>query len=140
MTAPRIDHIGVVVADLDAALASMRPLFGEPSSRRELPDVGLRVAELQAANVVVELLEYTGGPASAFARETMGTAAGLNHLSVHTEDIAAGSAALAAAGLQPLPGFPRRGAHGTIAFFAPDAASGLRLELCQPDPERDGGH
>ena len=74
----------------------------------------------------------------AFARGTMGEANGLNHLSVHTGDIAAGSAALAAAGFQPLSGFPRRGAHGTIAFFAPDAASGLRIELCQP--EAPGGH
>ena len=144
MSPPRIDHIGVVVADLDAALAGLKPLFGEPFERRELPEVGLRVAELKAANVVIELLEYAAGQAAAFARETMGGTTGLNHLSVHVDDIAAGSAALAAAGFRPLPGFPRRGVHGTIAFFAPDAASGVRIELCQPQPtsdiEADGGH
>lgn len=140
MTPPRIDHLGVVVADLDAALARLKPLFVEPSKRRELPEVGLRVAELQAANVVIELLEYADGAASAFARDTMGSAMGLNHLSVHCDDIAAASASMVASGFEPLPGFPRRGAHGTIAFFAPEAASGLRIELCQPESEDDGGH
>jgi hypothetical protein len=82
--------------------------------------------------VVVELLEYAADERSAFARQTMGTAHGLNHLSLHSDDLARDSAALAARGFAPLPGFPRRGAHGRIAFFASDSASALRIELCQP--------
>lgn len=140
MKPTRIDHLGVVVADLDAALASLKPLFGEPFRRRDLPEVGLRVAKLQAANVVIEWLEYADGAACAFARDTMGSATGLNHLSVHCEDFAAASASMVASGFEPLPGFARRSAHGTIAFFAPDAASGLRIERCQPESEDGDGH
>jgi len=139
MTPPRIDHIGIVVADLEAALASLAPLFGAPVLRRDLGDAGLRVAELKAANVTVELLEYVPGEASAFARGVMGTAPGLNHLSVHVDDLDAGLAAMSAAGFATMAGFPRQGAHGRIAFLAPDAASALRVELCQPQPQAQGG-
>ena len=133
MSAPRIDHIGILVADLDAAVERLKPLFGDRIRTRELVDVGLRVAEFQAANVTVELLQYTG-PAE-FARRVMGERVGLNHVSARVADLEASLAALTAAGLKPMEGFPRRGAHGRVAFFEPDPASGLLFEICQPDRE-----
>ena len=42
-------------------------------------------------------------------------------------------AALAADGVQPMDGFPRRGAHGQIAFLNRDPRTGVLVELCQPD-------
>jgi len=133
MSAPHIDHIGILVADLDAAVERLKPLFGDRIRTRELVDVGLRVAEFQAANVTVELLQYTG-PAE-FARRVMGERVGLNHVSARVADLEASLAALTAAGLKPMEGFPRRGAHGRVAFFEPDPASGLLFEICQPDRE-----
>jgi hypothetical protein len=49
LTTPHIDHIGIMVADLEQAAAKLRPLFGEHASIRELPEAGLRVAEFHAA-------------------------------------------------------------------------------------------
>jgi len=132
MSAPHIDHIGIVVADLDAALGTLRPLFGEPARTKLLADVGLRVAEFEAANITVELLQYDG-PAE-FAREVMGERLGLNHISARVGDIAQALGELRRAGLEPMPGFPRQGAHGQVAFFEPDPVTGLRFEICQPDP------
>lgn len=126
----KIDHIGIIVKDLDAAVARLCVLFGEPAIR-DLPEVGLRVAEFRAANVTVELLEYANG--SEFARGVMGERPGLNHLSIRVENVERSVAELRAAGFVPMKGFPRQGAHGRVAFFEPDAASGLLFEVCQPD-------
>ncbi len=135
MTRPTIDHVGVVVADLDQAVARLAPLFGgPPPTLREMPDVGLRVAEFEAANLTVELLQYTGGN-DALARRTMGDAPGLNHISTRVEDLPEAVAALTAKGFALQEGFPLQGAHGEVAFFKPDPATGLLLELCRPDKE-----
>jgi len=138
MTTPYIDHIGIIVADLDQASAKLRPLFGDPVRIKELPEVGLRVAEFRAANVVIELLQYAEGGAG-FARRVMGERIGLNHISARVADVDRSIAELGATGFAPMEGFPRQGAHGRVAFFEPDAVTGLLFEVCQPDaPKRDG--
>ena len=140
MITPYIDHIGIIVADLDQAAAKLRPLFGEPVRIKDLPEAGLRVAEFQAANVMIELLQYTAGN-SDFARRVMGERVGLNHISARVGDVDRSIAELSAAGYAPMEGFPRQGAHGRVAFFEPDSLTGLLFEVCQPDvpvPPRDG--
>lgn len=132
MSGTHIDHIGIIVADLDAAVSRLKPLFGECIRIKDLVDVGLRVAEFRAANVTVELLQYTGKN-DAFARRVMGERLGLNHLSARVENVVRSLAELRAAGLHPMEGFPRQGAHGRVAFFEPDAVTGLLFEICQPD-------
>ena len=130
MSAPHIDHIGILVADLEAALERLKPLFGAPAHVKELADAGLRVAEFHAANVTIELLQYVGE--AQFARRVMGERLGLNHISARVDDVERSLALLAAAGHAPMPGFPRQGAHGRVAFFEPDPVSGLLFEICQP--------
>lgn len=125
----RIDHIGIIVADLESAVAKLGVLFGE-AAIKELPEVGLRVAELRAANVIIELLQYTRG--SKFARRVMGRRKGLNHLSIRVDDVARSIEELRGVGLAPMEGFPRQGAHGQVAFFEPDAVTGLLFEICKP--------
>jgi methylmalonyl-CoA/ethylmalonyl-CoA epimerase len=138
MTAPYIDHIGIIVADLDQAIAKLRPLFGDTTRIKDLPEAGLRVAEFQTANVLIELLQYTEGKAG-FARRVMDERIGLNHISLRVADVDGSIAELGAAGFAPMEGFPRQGAHGRVAFFEPDAVTGLLFEVCQPDaPKRDG--
>lgn len=124
----RIDHIGIIVTDVERAAEKLQVLFGE-AKIKELPDVGLRVAELHAANVVIELLQYTRN--SKFARRVMGNRKGLNHLSIRVDDVERSIEELRGVGLVPMEGFPRQGAHGRVAFFEPDAASGLLFEVCQ---------
>lgn len=115
-------------------MARLAPLFGAAAAIKELPEVGLRVAELRAANVTVELLQYSGHD-DGFARQVMGERLGLNHVSAEVASVDRALGALAAAGMRPMAGFPRRGAHGTVAFFEPDPVTGLLFEICQPDGE-----
>lgn len=131
MTAARtIDHIGIVVDDLDKAVRRYSALLGTtPELQREMTDVGLRVAMFRAANIRIELLQYTGQ--DSFARTVMGGESGLNHVAVAANDLAAETARLAKEGLVVQPGFPRRGAHGQVTFFERDPMTGVLLELCE---------
>jgi methylmalonyl-CoA/ethylmalonyl-CoA epimerase len=135
MTAPTIDHIGILVADLEAAVERLKPLFGTPAQVKEIADAGLRVAEFHAANVTIELLQYTGE--AQFARRVMGERLGLNHISARVDDVERSLDALVAAGFKPMEGFPRQGAHGRVVFFEPDPASGLLFEICQPESKTE---
>lgn len=125
----KIDHIGIIVEDLDRAVAKLGVLFGA-AEIKDLPDVGLRVAEFHAANVTIELLQYTQN--SDFARRVMGSRTGLNHLSIRVKDVERSIEKLRAAGFVPMEGFPRQGAHGRVAFFEPDAVTGFLFEICKP--------
>ena len=83
--------------------------------------------------MVIELLQYTEGGDPEFARRVMGSRLGLNHVSARVDEFERSVSELSAAGFKPMPGFPRRGAHGRVAFFEPDAVTGLLFEICQPD-------
>ncbi len=135
MRKPRLDHVGIIVPDLARAVERFTALFPDgPSSRRTMDDVGLEVAKFEAENVTIELLAYTDG-GSGFGRQTMGEDKGLNHLSLQVDDIEQAIAALGAAGFVPQAGFPRPGAHGTIAFFERDEETGVLLEVSTPDDD-----
>lgn len=133
MTPARIDHIGIIVEDLDAAIARFRVLLGTEPVRRDMPDVGLSIAEFRTANVGIELIAYAGE--AEFARRVMGEEAGLNHIAVSVADVEAEARRLRPEGLEPQPGFPRAGAHGEVLFFERDPETGLLLEICRPDPD-----
>src|SRR5262249_8125152 len=134
-TLPRIDHIGIIVADLDAAIERFSALLGIASERRDLPEVGLRIAEFHAENIDIELIAYDGS--AILARRVMGNEPGINHMTVCVDGIEAALERLGAAGFRAQLGFPRRGAHGTIAFLERDPVTGLLFELCAPD-RREG--
>ena len=133
MSAVRIDHMGVIVADLDASVAKFKKLLGEgPASTKKMPDVGLRVAVFEAANIAIELLEYTDEN-SEFAKRVMSERRGINHFSAEVADIDAAISELTEAGFILQDGFPRDGVHGQVAFFEPDETTGLLFEICQFD-------
>lgn len=136
-TAPRIDHVGVIVADLERASAVFRRLLGTgPSLTKEMPEAGIRLARFEAANIAVELIEYVDDGDS-FGRKVMGDAIGLNHLSVEVGDVTVAVDAMAAAGLSPQDGFPCAGSTGEIAFFETEPATGVLLEVSRHRKEDD---
>jgi methylmalonyl-CoA/ethylmalonyl-CoA epimerase len=133
MSKPHVDHIGIIVGDLDRAVATFAPLFSaQPSSTKTLTEAGIRVAEFEAANITVELIEYCEAGDS-FAKTVMGTTEGINHLSLRVDNVDDSIKSLAASGVTVMDGFPTQGAHGTVAFFEPDTTQGLLFEICEPD-------
>jgi methylmalonyl-CoA epimerase len=135
MKRPLIGHLGVIVQDLQAAVALMERVFElKPKTIKDLSDAGLKVAEFEFANLTVEYLEYVGSEPN-FARQVMGDRMGLNHISITVENLGVAVDRFSAKGLKIMPGFPREGAHGRVAFFQPEAQLGFLLEICQPDRE-----
>ncbi|MAF48672.1 MAG: VOC family protein [Rhodospirillales bacterium] len=133
MTVPRIDHIGIIVADLDAATAMFaRMLPGAPVETKDMPEVGLRIAFLEAANISIELIQYMDGGED-LAGRVMGAATGLNHFSVEVADLSRAAAELEAAGFKMMEGFPRPGAHGRVAFFERETATNILFEICEKE-------
>ena len=129
---PHVDHIGIIVADLESAIVTFAPMFGGPPATKTLDDAGIRVAEFEAANITVELIEYCESGDS-FAKTVMGAARGINHLSFRVEDVDQSIADLAASAVSVMDGFPTQGAHGTVAFFDPATTHGLLFEVCEPE-------
>jgi methylmalonyl-CoA/ethylmalonyl-CoA epimerase len=131
MRVPSIDHIGIIVENLERSVAMFERMFHLKSSGiKDMPDVGLRIAQLNGANISIELLQYSGEGES-LAKKTMGVKPGINHLSIRVEDIKSSLEDLKGKGLRVIEGFPRQGSHGQVAFFEPDTTQGILLEVCE---------
>ena len=131
MSPPTIDHIGIVVENLEQSVALFERLFHLiPSSIKDMPDAGLRIAQLNGANISIELLQYSEQGES-LAKKTMGVNPGINHFSIKVEDINSSLKDLESKGLKVMDGFPRPGSHGRVAFFQPETTQGILLEVCE---------
>lgn len=130
MNQPYVDHIGIIVENLDQSIELFEALFDlRPSKIKDLPEAGLRVAHLQAHNIEIELIQYTG--ADTFGQKVMGREKGVNHLSVRVKDIRKALKDCTQKGLKLMDGFPRQGSHGQVAFFEPDTTQGILFEICE---------
>tara|TARA_B100000315_G_scaffold258243_1_gene309674 strand:- start:500 stop:913 length:414 start_codon:yes stop_codon:yes gene_type:complete len=135
MSGLRIDHLGIIVADLEKAIERFRALTkSEPAYTKDMPDVGLRIATFEAENIAIELVEYSG-PESTFAKEVMGDETGINHISIDVENLGSAIDEFNEAGFELMDGFPRAGAHGQVAFFRRDSDTGILFEICERTPE-----
>ena len=127
-----IDHIAIVVKDLDAALRLYTETLGFKEVFREVVyDQGVETVGLQAGNSFVELL-LPLDEASPIARYRGDAATKLHHTAYRVDDIEAKLDELKAAGVRLIDERPRKGAHGSlIAFLHPKATGGVLIELCQ---------
>jgi len=129
-----IDHIAIVVADLDATIAFYTQTLGFSEVYREIiTDQGVEAVGLRTGDAVIELLRPLD-PASPIAAFRGEAPTKLHHTAYRVRDIAAELARLKAAGVRLIDETPRKGAHGnTIAFLHPKSTGGVLIELCQPN-------
>jgi methylmalonyl-CoA/ethylmalonyl-CoA epimerase len=137
-----LDHIGIAVKDLQAALAFYRDALGlEIEAPEEVPSQHVRahflpVGETEqraagAAGVKLELLEATSTE-SPIAKFIDKRGPGLHHITLRVPDLRAALAALKARGVRLIDEEPRPGAEGSlIAFVHPSATGGVLVELKQ---------
>ncbi len=125
----KIDHVGVAVESIEAALPFYKKALGlEPVHREEVAAQKVRVAFLQAGETSIELLEPTGDGAIAKFLKARGP--GLHHVAFHVPDVGAHMEKLRAGGLPPLEAAPRPGARGhKVCFLHPKLAAGVLVEL-----------
>jgi LAO/AO transport system kinase len=130
-----VDHIGIAVADVAAALGFFVDVMGLPSEKPEdLPDRGLRVRFVGDHDTKLELVEALSAE-SGVAKFLAKRGPGLHHIAFRVTDIVATLAALKARGVPLIDEAPRTGAHGSrIAFIHPSAAHGVLVEIKQLGP------
>jgi methylmalonyl-CoA/ethylmalonyl-CoA epimerase len=142
-TSYTVDHLGIVVPDLDAAVRFYRDVLGCPVSEPVVPpEQGIAVVFVRFGNMRVELIAPTVGRSPLgqileehtvnhfLAREPAG---GLHHVCYVVDDLAAVTDRLKASGQRILgSGEPIIGASGQpILFLDPRTASGTLIELKQ---------
>ncbi|MCC6166396.1 MAG: methylmalonyl-CoA epimerase [Caldilineaceae bacterium] len=127
----RIDHVGIVVQNLDASLKTYCDDLGfQLLQRVEIPEQMVEAAFLDAGNGTIELIAPTD-ESSGTARFLQNRGEGTHHICFEVDDIEAVLGALRARGLRLIDETPRQGVHGLVAFVHPKATHGTMIELLQ---------
>jgi methylmalonyl-CoA epimerase len=131
-----IDHVGVAVEDIDAALALYRDTLAMPLVHREtVSEQGVDAALLDVGDGHVELLQPLG-PDTAVGKFLARRGPGLHHVAYRVPDVDAALSALSAAGLRLIDERPRSGIRGSrVAFLHPGSTGGVLTEIVQPAEE-----
>ena len=129
----KIDHIGIVVRDIEAALKVYQAgldltLLGI----QDLADQQVRVAFLPVGESNIELVQPTSDD-SGVAKYLARRGEGIHHICIRVEKIEAALARLEAHDVQLIDREPRLGAYGRIAFVHPKGAHGVLIELIEYD-------
>jgi methylmalonyl-CoA epimerase len=127
-----LDHIGIAVADLPAALAFYRDALGlEVEASEDVASQRVRAHFVPAGKASLELLEATT-PDSPIAGYLAKRGPGLHHITLRVDDIRATLAHLAQRGVRLIDAEPRAGAEGAlVAFIHPSSAHGVLVEIKQ---------
>jgi methylmalonyl-CoA/ethylmalonyl-CoA epimerase len=133
-----VDHVGIAVADLDAAIEFQRDTFGLEVTHSEVnEEQGVREAMLRAPGdttgaTQLQLIAPLRDD-SAIAKFLDRNGPGLQQLGFRVTDIEAAMAAIRAKGLRLLYEEPRRGtADSRVNFVHPKDAGGVLVELVEP--------
>jgi methylmalonyl-CoA/ethylmalonyl-CoA epimerase len=133
-----IDHVGVAVWDLEAAIRFYSDTFGLEVAHQEVnEEQGVREAMLpvgESGSCIQLMAPLT--PDSVIARFLDRRGPGIQQLAYRVTDIGAVSQEFRSRGLQLLYDEPRRGTAGSLVNFVhPRDAGGVLVELVQPHPE-----
>jgi methylmalonyl-CoA/ethylmalonyl-CoA epimerase len=133
----RIDHIGVAVEDIDAAIGLYEGSFEMKLAHREtVESQGVEAVLLDVGEGHVELLAPLG-PDTPVGKYMAKNGAGLHHVAYAVDDIDATLENLAASGLQLIDSEPRVGIRDSrVAFLHPRSTGGVLTEIVEPA----GGH
>ena len=131
-----VDHVGVAVEDLDAAIDLYVTGLGMPLQHREtVEQFGVEAALLGIGESHVELLSPTD-PESSVGRFIERSGPGLHHVAYQTGDIDAALEQARSEGLRLIDEEPRTGIRNSrVAFVHPKSTGGVLTELVQPAEE-----
>jgi methylmalonyl-CoA/ethylmalonyl-CoA epimerase len=127
-----LDHVAILVADLDAAVKLFRDVYGlDLAGVEEVPGEKVRVAIFGHGTGRIELVSPSG-PDSPMHKALEKRGEGLHHLCLEVEDVEQAMASLKAQGAPLLDEKPRPGAGGArVAFVHPRGSRGVLVELRQ---------
>ncbi len=128
-----IDHLGILVVDLEAAVRFYSEALGlipGPIETRAQPPI--RRCCLRVGDTELELIE-AADPRQTMARLLPHQAAGIYHVGLRVDDVDAAVAELRARHV-PLADEIREGGGMRIQYLHPDAAQGTMIELVTRKP------
>ncbi len=130
----RIDHVAIIVRDIEQALAFYRDTLGiAPSEIKEVPSERVRIAFLPLGGPgasEIELIEPTAANASLLKfLEKRGE--GLHHVCLEVDDIDNALLEMQEKGAPVLDKQPRIAAEGRAIFLHPKGTNGVLLELLE---------
>jgi methylmalonyl-CoA/ethylmalonyl-CoA epimerase len=128
-----IDHVGVAVSDLEAAIALYEGKLQMPLAHREtVAEQGVEAVLLDVGDCHVELLRPLG-PETAVGRFLDHRGPGLHHVAYRVDDIDAALARLRDEGIELIDSEPRTGIRNSrVAFVHPRATGSVLTEIVEP--------
>ncbi len=131
-----IDHVGVAVESIDAALELYRDQLGMPLVHREtVTEQGVDAALLDIGDGHIELLQPLGSE-TAVGKFLSRRGPGLHHVAYRVTSVQETLDACAAAGMRLIDERPRTGIRGSrVAFLHPATTGGVLTEIVQPAEE-----
>lgn len=128
----QLDHVGIVVADLEASIAMYEERFNMTDPYREiLEEQNVEVVLFDVGPNHVELLRPLH-PDTSCGRFLEKRGPGVHHVAYTVTDIRASLEKLIADGMNVLDPEPRRGVRGSqVAFIHPRSVGGVLTELIQ---------
>jgi methylmalonyl-CoA/ethylmalonyl-CoA epimerase len=129
----RIDHIGVAVEDIDAAIELYSRDFQMREQHREtVEEQGVEAVLLEVGDGHVELIKPLG-PDTGVGKFIAKNGPGLHHVAYATDDIDATLGAVRKAGLRLIDQEPRTGIRKSrVAFLHPRSTGGVLTEIVEP--------
>jgi methylmalonyl-CoA/ethylmalonyl-CoA epimerase len=127
-----IDHVGIAVRDLDAAVGEYRAAFGvEPAHRERVEDQGVDEVLFAVGTSYIQLMGATG-PDTPVGKFLERRGEGVHHVGYRVFDVGSALQALRSAGVPLVDEAPRPGSRGTtVAFVHPRGFRGVLVELVQ---------
>ena len=132
MRPTQIDHVGIAVANLEAAVERYRTTLGlEPAHRERMDDQGVEEVLFEVGSSFVQLLGALG-PDTPVGRFLERRGEGVHHVGYRVGSVVEALGQLRAVGVRLIDEAPRRGSRGTtIAFVHPKDMGGVLVELVE---------
>jgi methylmalonyl-CoA epimerase len=129
----RIDHIGIAVNDLDAAVELYGGSFDMAEQHREtVEEQGVEAILLEVGEGHIELIKPLG-PDTGVAKFIERNGEGMHHVAYQVDDIEAALERVREAGLRLIDEQPRTGIRGSrVAFLHPKSTGGVLTEIVEP--------
>lgn len=133
----KIDHLGILVEDIDAAKPVFEFLDLEIGAVEHIPGFGVEIAFIRVGESLIELVEPVEDESSIAADlDAVDNDALLHHVAFRVDDIQVQLDLLHAADIPLADTEPRTGAGGSkVAFLAQSASNGVRIELVERKSE-----
>jgi len=129
----KVDHIGIIVKNLDRAIEKFKGFGLSLTEIKEMGKLNARMGFLSVGDNSLEIISFTGPGQDddTMDRIVRGNKGVINHIALEVDDIEVSIMDFEEMGAKVVEGCPRKGAHGTVAFFYPETTEGVLIELCE---------